>query len=173
MEEYKIKGRTHVGKLSPRELWLIGTSLYWAEGSKQRDTNLSSGVIFGNSDSEMVRVFMHWLRLMRIPDTAYWFELYVHESRKKEAFAFREWWAKQLATSVKQIDRIYFKKGNIKTNRANVGDSYHGLIRVRVKSSTVLNRKINGWIYGIVSSLGSGVTGNTPAFGAGDSRIVP
>ncbi len=173
LEKHIVKGRDHVGKLSARELWLIGTCLYWAEGSKQRDTSLSSGVIFGNSDSEMIRVFMHWLRLMNIHNSAYWFELYVHESRKTDVPAFRMWWAKELNVPTNQISKVYFKRGNIKTNRTNIGDSYHGLIRIKVRASTILNRKINGWIYGIVASLGSGVTGNTPAFGAGDSRIVP
>ena len=173
LQKHIIKGRSHIGKLSARELWLVGISLYWAEGSKQRDTNLSSGVILGNSDFEMIQVFMHWLRLMHVPESAYWFELYVHESRKTDVLAFRMWWAKQLNVPANQITRVYFKKGNIKTNRTNIGNSYHGLIRIRVKSSTILNRKINGWVHGIVASLGSGVTGNTPAFGAGDSRFDP
>ena len=173
LEEHIMKGRDHVGPLSARELWLIGTALYWAEGSKQRDSSLSTGVIFGNSDSEMIKVFIHWLRLIDISGTALSFELYVHESREKDILAFKKWWARRMGVSTRQIARVYLKKGNIKTNRKNIGGLYHGLIRIRVKASTTLNRKINGWIEGIVSSLGSGVTGNTPAFGAGDSRIVP
>lgn len=173
LEEHIVKGRDHVGSLSPRELWLIGVSLYWAEGSKQRETDLSRGVTFGNSDVEMIKVFMQWLHLMGISGSAYYFELYVHETRKTEIPVFKAWWARQLDLPVKRIDRVYLKKGNIKTNRKNTGDLYHGLIRIKVNASTVLNRKINGWIHGIVASLGSGVIGNTPAFGAGDSRIVP
>lgn len=173
LEEHVVKGRDHVGSLSARELWLIGVALYWAEGSKQKETDPSHGVMFGNSDVEMIRVFILWLRLMGIPETTYYFELYIHETRKAETLKFRRWWAKQLDLPVKKINRVYLKKGNIKTNRKNIADSYHGLIRIKVNSSTVLNRKISGWIHGIVSSLGDGVIGNTPAFGAGDSRIVP
>lgn len=95
-----------------------------------------------------------------------------HETRKREAPQFKRWWAHELDLSPARIDRVYFKKGNPKTNRQNIGDLYHGLLRIKVRASTTLNRKVAGWIAGIVASLGSGVIGNTPAFGAGDSRIV-
>ena len=173
LEALIVKGQDNVGRLSARELWLIGVALYWAEGSKQKESDPSHGVIFSNSDVDMVNVFVRWLHLMEVQESEYIIELYVHETRRRELSTFKRWWAVQLGLPIKKIDRAYFKKGNIKTNRKNVYDLYHGLIRIKVRSSTVLNRKINGWIHGIVASLGSGVIGNTPAFGAGDSRIVP
>lgn len=39
-----------------------------------------------------------------------------------------------------------------------MGDSYYGLVRVRVARSTALNRKITGWIIGVNDALGSSVT---------------
>ncbi len=170
---YLKTGSSQVGKISTRELWLLGIALYWAEGSKQRDSNISVGVQFTNSDSTMAWIFLKWLTLMGILADAICFELYVHETRKQEILAFKTWWANQLRISPAQIDRVYFKKGNPKTNRKNIEDLYHGLIRIKVKSSTRLNRKINGWVGGIVSSVGDGVTGNTSAFGAEDSRFDP
>lgn len=166
-------GLVEVGKISARELWLIGVALYWAEGSKQYEHSPSTGIMFANSDSRMVLVFLKWLGEMKIPASAIFFELYVHETRKSEAQMFKRWWARELKVPSSRINRIYFKKGNPKTNRKNIADLYHGLIRIKVNSSTTLNRRISGWVHGIVASLGSGVTGNTPAFGAGDSRIVP
>lgn len=166
-------GLAEINRISGRELWLIGTVLYWAEGSKQYDHSPSTGVMFGNSDPRMINVFLKWLEQMNVPSSAIYFELYVHETRKSDALSFKRWWVRELNISSRQLNRIYFKKGNPKTNRKNIADLYHGLIRIKVNSSTVLNRKISGWVHGIVASLGSGVIGNTPAFGAGDSRIVP
>ncbi len=166
-------GRTEIGRLSSRELWLIGIALYWSEGSKQYNHSPSTGVTFNNSDARMVRVFLKWLEKMNVPASAICFELYVHEARRSEVSAFKNWWAHELNISKHQLDRVYFKKGNPKTKRKNIADLYHGLVRIKVNSSAILNRKISGWVHGIVDSLGSGVTGNTPAFGAGDSRIVP
>jgi hypothetical protein len=167
------QGRAEVKRVTARELWLIGIALYWAEGSKQKENDPSHGVIFSNSDAEMVGVFLRWLHLVKVPESAYIFELYVHETRKSDIPVFKSWWAKQLGVPVKKIDRVYLKRGNIKTNRKNVADLYHGLVRIKVNSSSMLNRRINGWVHGIVASLGSGVIGNTSAFGAEDSRIVP
>ena len=170
---FEQKGITDIENLTERELWLIGIALYWAEGSKQYEHSPSTGIMFANSDVRMIRVFLRWLEQMKVPQSEIYLELYVHETRKTDAPAFVRWWARELMIPSGTLERVYFKKGNPKTNRKNVADLYHGLIRIKVNSSTVLNRKINGWVYGIVASLGSGVTGNTPAFGAGDSRIVP
>src|SRR3989344_2585685 len=38
-KEIKDKARAEIGKLSERELWLIGIALYWAEGSKEKEYN--------------------------------------------------------------------------------------------------------------------------------------
>lgn len=166
-------GVVEIGKLSDRDLWLIGIALYWAEGSKQYEHSPSTGVVFNNSDARMIRIFLKWLEQMGVPKSVICFELYVHETRKSEAETFKRWWAQELEVPSPKLDRIYFKKGNPKTNRKNVADLYHGLVRIKVNSSTVLNRRVSGWVHGIVASLGSGVTGNTSAFEAEDSRIVP
>lgn len=147
-------GLKDVGRLSKRELWLIGIALYWAEGSKQHAHLPSTGILFGNSDVHMITVFMRWLEIMGISNDDIYFELYIHENRKREKRAFREWWAHTLEVDVARIDRIYWKRNTVLTNRTNTGDLYHGLLRIKVRSSTVLNRRINGWIAGIVASLG-------------------
>ena len=167
------QGILDIQNISTRELWLIGVALYWAEGSKQNQRSPSAGVDFINSDYRMLLVFLEWLRYLGIPERQIRFELYVHENRQVEIHDFRRWWADKLNLRPTRIDRIYLKKGNPKTNRTNVADLYHGLLRIKVRSSTTLNRKISGWIAGIVAHLGSGVTGNTSAFEAEDSRIVP
>lgn len=173
VRDLEQKGLDEIETISARELWLIGIALYWAEGSKQHNHSPSTGILFANSDVRMIQVFLKWLKHIGVPLSEIYFELYIHETRKAEVDAFRRWWAKELDILPAHLNRVYFKKGNPKTNRKNIADLYHGLLRIKVNSSTVLNRKVSGWVYGIVASLGSGVTGNTPAFGAGDSRIVP
>lgn len=167
------RGQKQIGALTSRELWLIGVALYWAEGAKQRESGLSSGIMFGNSDPEMIRLFIAWLHRMGVKESDMLFELYVHETRRREAQTFKKWWAQQVGIATHHIYRLYFKRGNVNTNRKNTGDLYHGLLRVKVRQSTSLNRQITGWTQGIVAALGSGVIGNTSAFGAEDSRFDP
>jgi transcriptional regulator with XRE-family HTH domain len=151
MKLFERDGIIEVGTISTRELWLIGVALYWAEGSKQYEHSPSTGVVFNNSDVRMIRFFLRWLEQMKVPTSSTCFELYVHETRKSDTLAFKRWWARELGIPVSRLDKVYFKKGNPKTKRKNVGDLYHGLIRIRVNSSTALNRKIGGWVHGIVA----------------------
>lgn len=164
---------THVGNISSRELWLLGIALYWAEGSKQNSRHVSTGVMFGNSDQRMLQVFRAWLHLLQVPIADLLYELYIHENRRSDTEVFKEWWAKKMRISKSLIGRVYYKKGNPKTQRTNVGDLYHGLLRIKVRSSTTLNRQIGAWVCGIVENLGDGVVGNTPAFEAGDPWFDP
>ncbi len=138
-----------VGRLSERELWLIGITLYWGEGSKQHAHNPSVGVIFSNSDAAMHRCFLKWLSLIQISERAITFELFVHESRKKHISLFKKWWMRELNLPDSRLETVYLKAGSVKTNRHNVADLYHGLLRIKVAESTSLNRKIQGWIEGI------------------------
>ncbi len=152
IENLTVQGQKDVGRITSRELWLIATALYWAEGSKQNSTSVSAGIQFGNSDVRMLNVFIKWLSALEVPADDINYELYVHDNRKNQFEEFCRWWAARLAINRSRIDRVYFKRDKPKTKRTNVGDLYHGLIRIRVRSSTVLNRKISGWVEGIVAS---------------------
>ena len=150
VEALNAQGIKEIGKLTQRELWLIGTALYWAEGSKQGETMPSTGIIFTNSDVRMLALFIKWLQMIGVPKSAQVFDLYVHENRTREIAVFKQWWAERLDITAGDFGAVYFKRDKIMTNRKNVTDLYHGLVRIRVRSSTVLNRRIQGWVEGVV-----------------------
>ena len=52
-------GFERIGKISNRELFLIGIALYWAEGSKGLR---SERFVFVNSDPKMIVIMIRWLR---------------------------------------------------------------------------------------------------------------
>ncbi len=57
-----------VSFFSRRELALVGAALYWGEGYKKQDTSRSPYVGFSNSDPDMVRLFLYFLKgVLRIP----------------------------------------------------------------------------------------------------------
>lgn len=165
--ELKIKRKSflEIEKLSDRENFLCGVMLYWAEGCKQKETNVSVGVEFSNSDPNMLRFFIYWLRkYLNIPNQDITLEIYIHENFKKEKNVFIEYWSRELNLPINKFDKIYFKKSIVKTQRKNTGKSYHGQINVGVKRSTDLNRKITGWIDGFINNAGSS-NGRTSPFG--------
>jgi len=150
-KEIKNKAKQEIETISKRDLWLIGISLHWAEGSKEKENGKSSGVKFSNSDPKMILIFIKWLKnTFSIDSSDLIYELYIHETadRKKAQI----YWSNILSISIKKI-RTYLKKNKIKTIRKNTGSDYYGLIRVTVNKSTNLNRVITGWIEGICEKV--------------------
>ncbi|MFA5828171.1 MAG: hypothetical protein WC841_02270 [Candidatus Shapirobacteria bacterium] len=144
-----------IGQLSNRDLWLAGIMLYWAEGEKQKETNVSVGIKFSNSDSRMLSFFIFWLKeYLKIIDDDIVLELYVHEKFKETKNVFVEYWSNELGYPKSKFDKIYFKKNKIMTMRKNVDQNYHGQISVRVRRSTDLNRRIAGWVKGFNKQCG-------------------
>lgn len=147
-EEIKTKARNEIGKISKRELWLIGTALYWAEGAKEKDKSMA--VKFSNSDPQMIKLFLEWLlKICKIPTENIYFEIYLHKNavnRKKEV---QNYWTETTNFPLSQFQKIIWKKHNLNPKRKNIGKSYYGQLRICVRKSTNLNRKIAGWIEGI------------------------
>lgn len=147
------RAKKEVGGISRKELLLIGVALYWAEGSKQKEHNISQKVAFSNSDPEMLKLFLYWLKhFAGVSDEKIYFELYIHESKKDNLENSIRHWTGCLNESREKIQAVYFKKNKINTKRKNIGKEYHGLIRINVRESTDLNRRISGWIQGILNS---------------------
>ncbi len=139
-----------VGKISKREFWLIGAALYWAEGSKQKPNLVSQKVSFNNSDPKMILLFDKWMKeICGRKENGIAYSIYIHTTGDVERA--KEFWGNLLNTT---IEKVYFKKGSPKTNRKNTQDLYFGLLRIEVRRSTDLNRKIKGWNLGIVNGLG-------------------
>ncbi|KUN78422.1 hypothetical protein AQJ64_31045 [Streptomyces griseoruber] len=91
-------------------------------------------VIFVNSDANMITLFPAWLD--------------IHESA--DVPAAEASWANRVGIKVGGLLKTSLKKHNPKTNRTNVGEDYHGCLRVAVLQSADLHRRIEGWWYGIV-----------------------
>lgn len=143
------QAKMEIGEITDREAWLAGTMLYWAEGSKQKETNISVGVMFSNSDPAMIKFFVKWLKkYLRVTDQDIILEIYIHENFKAKKDQFIKFWSDELGLPIEKFDRVYFKKNVVKTKRKNISGKYHGQINVKVRKSSNFNRKIQGWIEG-------------------------
>jgi len=146
----KEAAEKEIGKLTGREKWLIGTALYWAEGSKEKEWSPGSRTQFINSDPLMVRFFLDWLlKILRIPRDMLIFNIYLHENNKHRVQEVIEYWSKQTSFSNNYFQHIYYKKNRVNTKRKNIGNSYFGILKINVRQSSNLTRKISGWINGI------------------------
>lgn len=151
----KIKGeaRDEIGKLSERELWLIGVALYWSEGHKEKDKG--SLVRLGNSDPRMIGTFLKWLyEICKIKKEDIIFRIYLHETSENRLEEVKMYWSKITGFPKEHFEKITWKKNKIKTKRKNIGKDYYGLLDISVRGSINLNRKIQGWIDGIYNHCG-------------------
>lgn len=135
-----------VGVVNERTIRLLGAFLYWAEGNKQKEHAVSVGVKFSNSDPTMIRFFYEWLRrICCVATEDIHFELYIHESGDvKKA---KEYWERIIPVSGNKLLPVRWKRNKVNTCRKNIGKDYFGLIRINVRRSTDLNRKIMAWVW--------------------------
>ena len=144
------KARNEIKSLSKRELWFIGISLYWAEGSKEKEYKTGSRASFSNSDPKMLALFIKWLKeCVKVKDEDISADLYIHESHKSEVDKILKEWGRILKLPLSFFKHTYFKKNKLNTKRKNTGVLYIGLLRVNIRASSSLNRQIKGWIQGI------------------------
>lgn len=144
------EAQADIGCLTKRELWLMGIMLYWAEGSKEKEDHPGIGIQFTNSDAKMVRLFLKWLiEICDIKKEHIVLDIFLHENSKNTLEKVKKYWIRETGFSADHFLYVYFKKSHIKTRRKNKGDNYFGVIKIRVRASSTLNRKVAGWILGI------------------------
>ena len=141
-----------ITKLSKREKWLAGILLYWAEGSKEKASGSATNIKFSNSDPSMIKLFRDWLfQCVGIKKQQVVYELYIHERADIEKAL--KFWSSKLRILKNDI-RIYLKRHNNNPKRLNISSNYNGLIRINVRGTIALVRKIDGWIRGIARYWG-------------------
>ena len=149
-KEIKDKARGEIGRLTKRELFLIGVALYWAEGSKEKEYRPGSKVVFSNSDPQMIKVFLQWLlEIIKLPKKRISFSIYIHDSHKNRVEEVKRYWSEKTGFTKENFQQVYFKRNKVNTKRRNIGNTYFGLLRVLVTESSGLNRRIQGWTEGL------------------------
>jgi hypothetical protein len=147
-EETKQRAAAAVGRLSDRELFLVGVGLYWAEGAKDKPYDRCENVTFVNSDPGMIEVFLKWLDLLRVDRERLQFNVMIHENADVEGA--ERYWADLVGADTSAFYKTTLKKHNPRTVRKNTADTYRGCLMIRVLKSADLYRRIEGTWYGIV-----------------------
>lgn len=142
--------KTEIKNLNDDYLKVIGAVLYWAEGSKQSESEPSRELIFTNSDPKMIKIYLLWLKTcLQVNSEDIKFEIYIHESYSKTPIVLSSYWSKVTEFSVNHFCKIYIKKNKVNSFRKNNGDNYYGVLRITVRKSTDINRRVMGWVEGI------------------------
>jgi hypothetical protein len=141
IEKIQNNSSKEIGAISKRELWLIGVALYWRH---RNQSDVRKGVQFTSSDPHLIKLFLKWLKeIGQLDDGEISFDIFV---RGKHADVVG-YWAEQTEFSKDNFSHIYKykKKASLKTPT--------GLLRIRVKASSMLARQMSGWIKGVQAIL--------------------
>jgi len=148
---------SEIKQVGNKELFYMGIMLYWAEGAKSGRNNVSQGVDFSNSDPNMCKLFLKWLQSsLKIQSDRIGFCVYIHESQKSRSGEVLDYWSKITEFPKEKFSKTCFTKTVYpRKNKRKDNGEYYGQLRIKVRKSTDLNRKVAGWVEGIC--LRSGV----------------
>lgn len=139
-----------VGGLSVRELIIAGAIAYWCEGAKDKPHRRANKVSFMNSAPGLVTLFLRFLQAVDVPLRDVIFRLSIHESADiKAAEAF---WLDVTGADPGQFRKPTLKPHNPNPARKNVGTSYHGCLRIDVRGSSDLYRRVEGWASAVMAA---------------------
>jgi len=158
VEEIKKSSAENIKKISDKELWLMGIILYWRERLLSGNENdLRKGVKFTSSDPYLVKLFLKWLQnIGRIKDEEIMLDLFINKQQSRPTKEIVKYWSDVTDFSEDRFSKIYWLRSRKKTNnskdkkRVIKNKTKYGLLRVRVRASSMLARQISGWVRGIV-----------------------
>lgn len=161
IEDIRRTSANDIKNISSRELWLMGTMLYWRERFlRKNESDIKKGVRFTSSDPSLIKLFLKWLRKAgRLKKEEIAFDIFLAENQKENLRIVRNYWSNITGFSKSYFPRIYFQKYKTKRRKPGVkrrmikNKMQFGMLRVRVKASSMLARQISGWIRGVQKIL--------------------
>lgn len=130
-----------VGKLTQRELFLAGVALYWGEGFKK-----DSLVGLANTNPHIIKFYIRWLQSCFCIDKKNLIvRVTINHERINETRKILAYWSSQLNISQSQFSKCYYQKTKLKKIYKDPS-GYKGVIRIKVRKSITLLRKIEGYI---------------------------
>ncbi len=149
ISELKTEGIKEIGKLSKRDLWLVGVGLYIGEGSKTTED-----IRIINSDPAVIRLGVKWLKeICELDDKNITLALHIYPDHDEEA-CIKYW------QEISGLPRGNFRKTQIDRRKnkkmAKRGRLPYGTAHLRVAScgdpnkGVRLYRRLNGWMAGVL-----------------------
>jgi hypothetical protein len=137
-------GIKKVGILSKRELFLVGSSLYWAEGFKK-----DSQAGLGSLDPAMIKLYIKWLKdCFGYKNDDLIFRVTANISHKDRIKEIEKYWSTLLDVPLEQFQKPFFQDVKWKKTYDNPNE-YFGVLRVKVRKSKDFLREIYGFIEGL------------------------
>ena len=137
------EGKKEVGALNKKERLIAGAALYLGDGSKG-----DKEVDFSNSNPKIIKFMMRWLReFCQIPEDRFRGAIWIHDNL--DELKARKYWSTITDIPLPHFHKSYIVKNKTKSRKIRKKLHEHGVFAIRI-SSVAIQRKILGWIAGIL-----------------------
>lgn len=144
IEKLRKEGLGQIGTLSKRELFLAGLGVYWGEGYKSLTT-----AAFTSSDPKMVLFMLGWFQeICDIPVKDLILRVGLNATHQYRIRKVEKYWSAITGIPTGQFTKTTLIKVKAKKIYKNP-DDYYGTLRISVRRSSRLQRKILGWLQGL------------------------
>lgn len=127
--------------LSKREKLLIGTALYWAEGTKR-----GQRVDFCNSDPNLIKFMVSWFKEhFDIKNNEFRIQLGINEDHFHREEEVKNYWSKITGIPLLQFTKTSFKHAKLKKVYENFNE-YFGTPKIYVSRPSRIHSRIIGLI---------------------------
>jgi hypothetical protein len=140
------EAKKEIGKLTKRDLKLVGTALYWAEGYKKGKSQIE----FVNSDPKIIALMMRFFReILKAREEKFKLSLILHPGlNEKEA---KEFWSSITGIPINQFNKSYIKVSKSSTGKMH-NPLYKGTLKIRISDTEKLHR-LKGFIEGLSENI--------------------
>lgn len=134
-----------INSISTKELWFIGTALYWAEGNKRERWRLK----FTNSDPDMIKIMMLYFRkICKVKEEKFRLSLQIHPNISEKPT--KEYWHKLTNIPKSQFQKTQTAISKSSKNKRGPMRLPHGTLAVSISDVNTTN-KVKGWIRGLAN----------------------
>ena len=146
-----------IGKLTQREILIAGAISYWCEGAKNKPYHRHDRVTFINSDPALITLFLRFLDAAGVDRNMIIYRVYIHETA--DVAGAERFWLEVSGADPTLFRRPVLKRHHPQTVRKNVGADYRGCLRLDVRRSADLYRRIEGWMRAVTNGADDALNG--------------
>lgn len=146
-EKLQENATNSIKNLSKKDLLLVGTALYWAEGYKKSRWTAT----FSNSDPSMIEVIMKFFeKICGVPKRKLKAIVQIHPNvTPKQAINY---WSRISRIPQNQFSKCYSRLSPSSKQKRPINTLPYGTLRISVYNYKIIN-KIKGWIKGISQNV--------------------
>ena len=139
--------QSEVGKLTKRDIFIAGIALYWGEGFKKDHL-----VGLATTSLGIARFYIRWLQTcFHISTEQLILRVTINSEKKLLTTDIGAYWSKHLHIPLSQFSQPYYQVAKWKKIYDHP-ENYHGVLRIKVRKSISLLRKIEGYIQAFEAS---------------------